>query len=113
MKNERLFHQQTYTKETLKEFYQARAILCCCCLAVKLCPALSYSMDCRPPDSSVHEISQARILEWVAIPFSRKSSQLMNQTHVSYIAGGFFTAEPPEEPKAKLYLIGNQIKRKE
>ena len=36
MKNERLFHQQIYTKETLKEFYQARAILCCCCLVAKL-----------------------------------------------------------------------------
>ena len=85
----------------------------CCCLVATLCLTLCDPVDSSPTDSSVHEISQARILEWVAIPFSRKSSQLMNQTHVSYIAGGFFTAEPPEEPKEKLYLIGNQIKRKE
>jgi len=35
------------------------------------CPALCDSMDCSPTDSSVHGILQARILEWVAIPFSR------------------------------------------
>ena len=42
-------------------------------------------MDCSPPGSSVHGISQARILEWVAISFSRESSQPRNWTHVSYI----------------------------
>ena len=40
-------------------------------------------MDCSPPGSSVHEILQARILEWVAIPFSRGSSQLRDPTWVS------------------------------
>ena len=39
---------------------------------------------------SVHEVLQARILEWVAIPFSRESSQPRNQTQVSCIAGEFF-----------------------
>ena len=48
-------------------------------------------MDCRPPESSVHEILQARILEWVAIPFFRVSSQLRDPTWVSCIAGRFFT----------------------
>ena len=42
-------------------------------------------MDCSLPGSSVHGISQARILECVAISFSRGSSQLMDQTHISYI----------------------------
>ena len=41
--------------------------------------------------SSVHEIFQVRILEWVAILFSRGSPQLRDQTQVSCIAGGFFT----------------------
>ena len=50
------------------------------------CPAL-----CDPKDYTVHGILQARILEWVAIPFSRVSSQSRNQTGVSCIAGGFFT----------------------
>ena len=46
---------------------------------------------CSPPGSSVHGISQARILEWVAIPFSRGSSQPRTWTWVSYTAGRFFT----------------------
>ena len=53
-------------------------------------------MDWSPPGSSVHGISQARILEWVAISFSRGSSQIRDQTHIFCIAGGFFTTEPPE-----------------
>ena len=42
-------------------------------------------MDCSPPDSSVHGILQARILEWVTISFSRESSCPRDQTHVSCI----------------------------
>ena len=49
-------------------------ILFCCCLVTKLCPTLFYPMDYSPPGSSVPGISQARILEWVAISFSRGSS---------------------------------------
>ena len=44
------------------------------------------------PGSSVHGILQARILEWVAMLFSRESSQPRDQTQVSHIAGGFFTS---------------------
>ena len=43
------------------------------------------------PMHLVHGILQARILEWVAFPFSRGSSQSSDQTQVSHIAGGFFT----------------------
>ena len=46
-----------------------------------------------PPGSSVYEIPQARILEWVAISFSRGSSRYRDWTHVSCIASGFFTAK--------------------
>ena len=45
-----------------------------------------------------HGISQARILEWVFISFSRRSSQLRNQTHFSCTACEFFTPEPPGFP---------------
>ena len=48
-------------------------------------------MNRSPPGSSVHGILHARILEWVATPFSRGSSQLRDWTLVSCIAGGFFT----------------------
>ena len=62
------------------------------------CPTLCNSMDCSPPGSSVHGILQARVLEWVAMPSSRESSQPRDRTRVSWIAGGFFITEPPRKP---------------
>ena len=68
--------------------------MCVCALCAQLCPTLCDPKDCSPPDSSVHRIFQARILEWVAISSSRESSQPELQ-HVSLaspsLAGGFFT----------------------
>ena len=55
---------------------------------------LCYPMDYSPPGSSVHGIFQAKILEWVALSFSKGSSRPRDQTQVSSIAGGFFTTEP-------------------
>ena len=55
------------------------------------CVLLCDHMDCSPPGSSVHGILQARILEWVAMPSSRGSSQPGDRTQFSCIAGGFFT----------------------
>ena len=54
-------------------------------LVAQSCPTLFDPMDCSPPGSSVHEIFQARILEWVAISFSRGSFQPRNWTRVSCI----------------------------
>ena len=48
--------------------------------------SLCDPMDCSPPDSSVHRIFQARILEWVAISYSRGSSQTRDWTHVSCVS---------------------------
>ena len=56
----------------------------------QLCPILCDPVDCSPPGSSVHGILQARILEWVAISFSRGSSRPRDQTQVSCIAGRCF-----------------------
>ena len=67
----------------------------CVCVSAQLCPTLCDPMDCSLPGSSVHGISQARILEWVAISSSEGSSQPREWTRVSSIAGGFFTTEPP------------------
>ena len=53
--------------------------------------SLCSPMNCSPPGSSVHGILQARIVEYVAIPFSRGSSQPGDQTQVSCIAGRVFT----------------------
>ena len=57
----------------------------------QLCPTLCNPMDSSQPGSSVHGIFQARILEWVAISFSRGSSQPRDQTWVSCIVGTRFT----------------------
>ena len=66
---------------------------CCAvlCLAAQSCPTLCNPMDYSPPVSSVHGILQARILEWVAVLFSRGSFQPRDQTQFSHIAGRFFT----------------------
>ena len=69
--------------------------LACVCLWVWLCcPALWNPVDCSRPGSSIHGILQARILEWVAMPSSRGSSQPRDGTWVSYVscmAAWFFT----------------------
>ena len=59
------------------------------CVFAKLpqsCPALCDPTDHSPPDSSVHGILQERILEWLAIPSSRGSSQSRDQTYISYVS---------------------------
>ena len=61
------------------------------CLVTQLCPTLCDPMDCSPPGSSVHGTFQARILEWVAIPFSGRSSRPRDGTQVSWIASRWFT----------------------
>ena len=60
----------------------------------ELCQTLCGPIDCSPPGSTVHRIIQARILDWVAMPSSRGSSQPRDQTcasRISCIIGGFFT----------------------
>ena len=70
------------------------------------CPTICNRLDCSPPDSSVHGIFSARILEWVAIPFSRGSFWPRDWTWVSCIAGKFFTIwatrKIPEDLEQKL-----------
>ena len=60
-------------------------------LVTQPCPALCDPVDCSPPGSSVHGISQVRILGWVAISSSRGSFQPRHGPGVSRIAGGFWT----------------------
>ena len=56
-----------------------------------VCPTFYGPMDCSPPGSSIHRIFQARVLEWIAISFSRGSSWPRDRTWVSCIAGRCFT----------------------
>ena len=79
-------------------------------MKVKVLVAQSYltlfdPMDCSLPGSSVHGICQARILECVAIPFSRGSSWPWNQTQVSYLAGRFFTIWATREAPQNHHMI--------
>ena len=66
------------------------------------CVPLCDPMDCSLPGSSVHGILQARVLESVAMPFSRGSSWLRGWTQVPWIAGTFFTTQTPG--KSRLYV---------
>ena len=66
-------------------------ILLLLCLVAQLFPTLCDPMDCSPPGASVMGILQARILEWVAMPCSRGSSQPKDWTQVSHSEGRFFT----------------------
>ena len=64
----------------------------------ELCPTLCKPMDCCLPGSSVHGISQARILEWVAISFSRDLPDQGMEPGTPALEGSFFTTEPSEKP---------------
>ena len=90
----------------------------CVCVCVhaytqsaQLHPTLCYPVACSPPapGSSVHGLLQARILEWIAIFFSRGSSQPRNWTQVSRIAGRFFTSWTTGEAPLPLSHLGNAI----
>ena len=75
-----------------------------CMLLLQLCPTLCCSVGCGLPSSSVLGILQARILEWLATPSSRGSSQHKDGTRVSCVfctADRFFTDEPLE----KAYIL--------
>ena len=81
--------------------------------------SLSHVRLCDPMEYRVHGILQARILEWVAFPFSRGSSQTRDQNQVSCIAGGFFTSWatretfnlkwPPKQNKSSACSSGDII----
>ena len=79
----RLSHQGSPSQRTVS--------ILLCLLVAQLYLTLCDPMDCSPPGSSVHGILQARILECVAIPFTRGSSWPRDWTLVSCIAGRFFT----------------------
>ena len=80
-----------------------------CAKSLQWCLTLCNPMDCTLPGFSVHKISQARILEWVAMPFSRGSSPPRDGTHVSlcflHWQGGSLTLIPPRKPPFSMLLL--------
>ena len=82
----------SFLKKDNCSYYYYHFMINFCCLVAQSRPTLfATPMDCNLPSSSVHEILQARILEWVAISFSRGSSWPRDRTCISCISGGFFT----------------------
>ena len=77
------------------------SLACVCAKSLQLCLTLCEPMHCSPPGSSVNGILQARILNWVAMPSSRRSSPARDGTHVSCgssIAGRFLNTQSPGKP---------------
>ena len=72
-------------------------------LVSQSCPTLCDPLDCSPLGSSVHGILQARIVEWVAIPFLRGSSWPKDWIHISHKADRFFTVWATMKPIVKVY----------
>ena len=91
-----------YFKIKIWTFFRRNAIITqlidSVCLVAQSCPTLCNPVDCSPPGSSIRGILQARILQWVAMPVSRGSSQSRDRTQVSHIAGGFFTNWATRKP---------------
>ena len=70
-------------------------------LVAQSCLTPCEPMDCSPPGSSVHGIFQARILEWVAIPFSRGSPYPEIKPGCPKLRADSLVFEPPEKPQDK------------
>ena len=82
-------------------------------LITQLCLILCDPVDCSPPGSNVHGIIQARLLEWVAIPFSGGSSWPRDWTQVFCVAGWFFaiwatTDLAPSKKIVPIYIPSNR-----
>ena len=84
-------HAKLYIKILISLFIPHREV-------AQSCPTLCNPVDCSPPGSSVHGILMARILEWVAISFSRGSSQPGIKPRSPTLQADALTSEPPEKP---------------
>ena len=96
-----LSHTHTHTHTYMYVY------VCMCAKSFQSCTTIWNPMHCSPPDSSVHRILQARILEWIAMPSSRESSQPRDGTWIfksPALAGGFFTASATWEAYIYLYI---------
>ena len=78
--------------------HSALAKVFMCVLAAQSCLILGDSMNCSPPGSTVHRIFQARILEWIAMPFSRESSPSRIKSRSAALQTDSLPSEPPGKP---------------
>ena len=115
-----IFRSQIYSTKILRPLWNK---YCLCVIFVCECPIFCSPVYYSPPDSSVYGIFQARILKWVAISFSKGSSQPRNQPHLnlpfpasSSLAGRFFTTESPFVPlgnKCGFYAVTISVEKSE
>ena len=73
-------------------------MFCHCVLAAQLCPTLCNPMDCSPPGSSIHGIFQTRVLEWIAISFSRDLPNLGIESRSPAPWADSLLSGPPGKP---------------
>ena len=106
-KSVRLVHSGNCLFQKNKSFNNFFFNVKCVVLVTQSCLILLDLMERGLPGSSIHGISQARILEWVAISFSRRSAQPRDWTHVSHIAGWFFTAWATRETQKQKCEVSN------
>ena len=93
---------------------RCKSVVCvfvCVCVSCSVMSDSCEPMVCSLQSSAVPGISQSRILEWVAISFSSGFSLPGDQTHISLMAGRFFTSTPSEKPD-KCYSIVNYTNEK-
>ena len=106
-------HTQTHTADSPGGFPgvsdSKQSALNAVCVSVAQSCLLCNPMDCNLPGASVQGILQARVLEWVAISFSRGSSWPRDQTHVSCIAGRFFISWPTREAPSIFRYYKNSV----
>ena len=89
--------------------YKMGVMILSVCLVAQLCLTLCDSMDCSLPRSSIHGILHARVLEWVAIPFSRGSSWLRNaDSGLLHWQVDSLPSKLPGKPHHIIYIVGFQ-----
>ena len=103
MKILRLNTQQVYNLENVGS--PTTVSVCVCVLVVQSCLTLWDPMDCGPPDSSVHGMFLARILEWVAIPSPVALPDRGIEPRSPALQADALTSEPPGEPYSHIHIV--------
>ena len=89
----------------LKNLFKSFGLCCCLKVVTQSCPTLCDPMNCNPPGSSVHGNLQARILEWVAIPFSRDVPNPGTEPKSAALQADSLLSEPTGKPQDSVFSL--------